>query len=88
MVMEKIIVKSRIGLHARPAALFVQTAGKFLSLITVEKDGKKANGKSIMGIMALGVSEGDEIKIIAEGEDEKEAIESLVDLVQNKLVMD
>jgi len=85
MVSEKLIVKTKIGLHARPAAVFVQTAGKFLSVITVEKDGKIVNGKSIMGIMALGVSEGDEITIVAKGEDENEAIEGLVDLIQNKL---
>ena len=85
MVSEKLVVNTKIGLHARPAALFVQTAGKFLSVITVEKDGKRVNGKSIMGIMALGVSEGDEITIIAKGEDENEAIEGLVDLIQNKL---
>lgn len=85
MESQKLIVKCKIGLHARPAALFVQTAGKFLSIITVQKDNKKVNGKSIMGIMALGVSEGDEITIVAKGDDEKEAIDSLVDLLQNKL---
>ncbi|WP_427339789.1 HPr family phosphocarrier protein [Caloranaerobacter sp. DY30410] len=85
--MEKrtITVKNKAGLHARPAALFVQTAGKFLSEITVKKDDKEVNAKSIMGIMALGVSQGNEITIIARGEDEKEAVEALVDLLENKL---
>lgn len=86
--MEKrtIIVKNKTGLHARPAALFVQTAGKFLSEIIVKKEDKEVNAKSIMGIMALGVSQGNEITIIARGEDEKEAVEALVDLLENKLV--
>lgn len=85
MLSKKVVVKNKTGLHARPAALFVQTAGRFLSDITVEKDNKKVNAKSIMGIMALGVSQGEEIIITARGEDEKEAIETLIDLVQNKL---
>lgn len=86
--MEKrtITVKNKTGLHARPAALFVQTAGKFLSEITVKKDDKEVNAKSIMGIMALGVSQGNEITIIARGEDEKQAVEALVDLLENKLI--
>lgn len=86
MVKKTITVKNKTGLHARPAALFVQTAGKFLSEITVKKDDKEVNAKSIMGIMALGVSQGNEITIIARGEDEKEAIEALVDLLENKLI--
>ncbi|EOD00859.1 HPr family phosphocarrier protein [Caldisalinibacter kiritimatiensis] len=81
MESRKVIIKNKIGLHARPAALFVQTAGKFLSDIIVEKGEKKVNAKSIMGIMALGVSQGEEITIIAKGEDEKEAIEALVKLL-------
>lgn len=85
MISKSIIVKNRIGLHARPAALFVQTTGKFLCDIFVEKDNKRINAKSIMGIMALGVSHGDEITLTAEGEDEKEAIDALVDLIENKL---
>ncbi|MTI69696.1 MAG: HPr family phosphocarrier protein [Firmicutes bacterium] len=86
MESKKITVKTKIGLHARPAALFVQTAGKFLSDIFVEKGDKKVNAKSIMGIMALGVAYGDEIIISANGDDEKKAVNDLVDLLQNKLV--
>lgn len=85
METKKIIVKSKIGLHARPAALFVQTAGKFLSEITVEKENKKVNAKSIMGVMALGVSYDDEIILTAKGEDEEAAVKVLSDLLQNKL---
>lgn len=85
MISKSIKVNCEVGLYARPAALFVQTAGKFLSTIMIEKDNKKINAKSIMGIMALGVSEGDTITIIASGDDEKEAVASLIDLLQNKL---
>ena len=81
MQSKKIVIKNETGLHARPAALFVQTAGKFISNIKVKKDSKEADAKSIMGIMALGVSKGDEIEIITRGEDEKEALEALVDLL-------
>ncbi|MGO1370283.1 MAG: HPr family phosphocarrier protein [Senegalia sp. (in: firmicutes)] len=85
MESKTIVVKNKIGLHARPAALFVQTASKFLSSIYVEKKDRKVNAKSIMGIMALGVSQGDEITIYAKGEDEIKAIEELEDLLLNKL---
>ncbi|WP_130807688.1 HPr family phosphocarrier protein [Senegalia massiliensis] len=85
MEVKVVVVKNKIGLHARPAALFVQTASKFLSKIYVEKKGRKVNAKSIMGIMALGVCQGDEIKLYAQGEDEKRAIEELEDLLLNKL---
>ncbi len=85
MLCKNVIIRSKIGLHARIAALFVQTAGKFLCDIYIEMGDKKVNAKSIMGIMVLGASYGDEIKIIAHGEDEKEAIEELIDLLDNKL---
>ncbi|WP_425449885.1 HPr family phosphocarrier protein [Dethiothermospora halolimnae] len=85
MEKKNVIIKNKIGLHARPAALFVQTASKFLSEIYLQMGDKKINAKSIMGIMALGVSEGDEVTIITEGDDEKRAIEELVDLLENKL---
>jgi phosphocarrier protein len=81
----KIVLRNEVGLHARPAALFVQAANKFLSDIYIELNGKKVNGKSIMGVMSLGVFQGEEITIIARGEDEKEAVEELAELLQNKL---
>ena len=58
MLRKKVIIKSKVGLHARPAALFVQTAGKFLCDIHIEMGDKKVNAKSIMGIMVLGASKG------------------------------
>jgi len=69
------------GLHARPAALFVQTAGKFTSSIWISKAEKKVNAKSIMGLMSLAVSQGAMVTIGADGEDEQLAVKELVDLI-------
>lgn len=81
-IIKKILkVKNKQGLHARPAALFVQLANKFDSKITVTKDGQDVNGKSIMGILMLAAEKDSEILIVAEGEDAKEAIEALGGLI-------
>jgi phosphocarrier protein len=81
MVEQTVVVQSEVGLHARPAALFVQTAAKFKSQITLEANGKTANGKSILQVLSLGAKQGDSLLIRAEGENEAEALESLVDLI-------
>jgi phosphocarrier protein len=70
-------VTAETGIHARPATLLVQTASKFDSEITLEYKGKKVNLKSIMGVMSLGVGQGADIKISAEGSDAAEALRSL-----------
>jgi len=72
------------GLHARPAAIFVKTASGFKSEIKVEVNGTLINGKSIMNILSLGIKKGDEIRIIADGPDEEEALNSLVRLIESK----
>jgi catabolite repression HPr-like protein len=77
MLVKQVEVKLKTGLQARPAALFVQEANRFSSDIFLEKDGKKVNAKSIMGLMSLAVSTGTEINIIADGTDEQNAIEAL-----------
>ena len=82
MITKKVILNNESGLHARPAALFVQTANKFTSDIYVELKGAKVDGKSIMGVMSLGAFHGEEITLIARGEDEKEAISELIKLVE------
>ncbi|NMA82259.1 MAG: HPr family phosphocarrier protein [Epulopiscium sp.] len=78
MIEKEIIVKIPTGLEARPAALFVQVASKFNSHVYVVIDEKKVNAKSIMGMMSLGVLEGEKIIIGAEGEDEEQAIAELM----------
>lgn len=77
MVEKQFTVISETGIHARPATLLVQAAGKFNSDIQLEYKGKKVNLKSIMGVMSLGMGKGAEIKISAEGSDEEEALASL-----------
>lgn len=80
-VRKQIVVRNKLGLHARPAALFVQTANKFDSRITVEKDNEKVNGKSIMGILMLGAEQGSTVIIEAEGRDAEKALAELERLV-------
>lgn len=72
-----IIIKNKTGLHARPAALFVQIANKFESDITIIKDGQEVNGKSIMGILMLAAEKGAKIVVVAEGPDSEKAIKEL-----------
>lgn len=79
-----VIVKLKTGLHARPAALFVQEANKFASEIFVEKNEKKVNAKSIMGIMSLAISAGTEVVISAEGSDSEQAVSALAALVSKE----
>ena len=83
MQVSTITVKHQTGLHARPAALFVQVASKFTSRIWVEMGSKKVNAKSIMGVMSLSVSKGDEVVLIADGKDEKKAMAAIQQLVDS-----
>lgn len=84
MVEKKVTVQLETGLHARPAALFVQEANKFASDIFVVKGNKKVNAKSIMGIMSLAISTGTEVFISAEGSDAEQAVNALVTLVSKE----
>lgn len=77
MVSKEITVKIVSGLESRPVAMFVQVASQFKSSVYVSLQDKKVNAKSIMGMMSLGVIEGESLTIIAEGEDEEKAIEEL-----------
>lgn len=83
--MEKdIVIKSKQGLHARPAALFVQIANKFDSDIFVIKDGEEVNGKSIMGILMLAAEKGAKVRLKAIGSDAEEAIAELEKILINE----
>ncbi|APH03662.1 HPr family phosphocarrier protein [Bacillus weihaiensis] len=84
MVEKQVEVHLKSGLQARPAALFVQEANRFSSDVFLEKDGKKVNAKSIMGLMSLAISNGSTITLIAEGNDEQEAVETLSAYVQQE----
>lgn len=81
MVEKTVTIQLKTGLQARPAALFVQEANRFGADIFLEKDGKKVNAKSIMGLMSLAISSGVTVKLIADGADEQEAIDALTDFI-------
>lgn len=82
--MEKIVtIKNATGLHARPAGMFVKKAAEYKSTVEVIAKGKTVNAKSIMGIMSLGLGQGQEITISATGEDEEAAVNGLVELVES-----
>jgi phosphocarrier protein HPr len=84
MVEKTVTIKNRAGIHARPAALLVQTANRFSSSIFLEKDGEKINGKSIMGILTLAATYNSPIKIIADGSDEEDALQTICRLFETK----
>ena len=83
MVAKEIIVKNEVGLHARPATYFIQKANEFKSGIWVEKEERRVNAKSLLGVLSLGIVKGTTITVIADGSDETEAVEALVDLINN-----
>jgi len=83
MAERKVTVQNKTGLHARPAALFVQKANQFSSDIHIVKDNKDVSAKSIMGVMSLGVAQGTDILIRAEGEDAEQAVAALAELVES-----
>lgn len=78
----ELIISNEVGLHARPAALFVQTANKFKARISISKDGQKVNAKSIIAVLSLGAAKGSRVVIEAAGEDEGQAIDALKKLVE------
>jgi catabolite repression HPr-like protein len=84
LVEARVMVQLKTGLQARPAALFVQTANRFKSDIYIEKDGKRANAKSIMGVMSLAIAAGAEIVISAEGTDAEKAVDTLSAMVSQE----
>jgi phosphocarrier protein len=87
MTIEKtVIIKNKLGLHARPAALFVQIANKFDCNITISKGRQRVNGKSIMGIMMLEAGKGARITITADGEDAEDAVRELEHLISSDAV--
>lgn len=79
------VIKDELGIHARPAGLLVKTASQFESKIIIEKGTAKMDAKSILGVMALGAKNGDEIKITLEGVDEAEASDSILAFLNNNL---
>lgn len=83
MVTKEVVVKNSTGLHARPATLLVKKASGFKSDITIECNGKKANVKSLIGVLSLGVTKDAVIKVEANGDDETLAVEEIAKLIEN-----
>ena len=83
MFAKEVEVKNSVGLHARPATFFIQKANEYKSSIWVEKEERRVNAKSLLGILSLGIVGGTTIRIIADGADEELAVQGLVDLVDS-----
>lgn len=81
MYMKEVVVQNQVGLHARPATFFIQKANEFKSSIWVESKDRKVNAKSLLGVLSLGITKGLTITIIADGPDEEDAVNNLVDLI-------
>lgn len=86
MYVKEVVVQNQVGLHARPATFFIQKANEFNSSIWVEKDERRVNAKSLLGVLSLGIVGNTSIKIIADGPDEEDAVKGLVNLVQSGFV--
>ena len=82
MTQRDVAITNNIGLHARPATFFIQKANSFKSSIWVEKDDRKVNAKSLLGVLSMGIAKGMTITLIADGPGEEAAINALVELVQ------
>ncbi len=85
MCSKEVTVVNEVGLHARPATFFIQKANEYKSSIWVERDTRRINAKSLLGVLSLGITKGSTITIIADGVDEEKAVDSLVELVENCL---
>ncbi len=81
MYIKEAVVNNQVGLHARPATFFIQKANEFKSSIWVERDERRVNAKSLLGVLSLGIVKGTAINLIADGADEKEAVEALAELI-------
>jgi phosphocarrier protein len=83
VIRREVLIRNRLGLHARAAARFVHAASRFRSRITAGRDGRSIDGKSILGILLLAASQGTLIELSADGPDEEEAVEALAALVED-----
>ena len=83
MFVKDVVVQNQVGLHARPATFFIQKANEFKSSIWVEKEERRVNAKSLLGVLSLGIVGGTGIRVIADGADEQNAVNALVALVES-----
>jgi phosphocarrier protein HPr len=80
MIEKTYVINNRLGLHARPASLFVKTTSRFTSNVKILKDGQEIDGKSIMGLLMLAAGPGTELKVVADGPDENDVLSAVDDL--------
>ena len=85
MISRGVTVRNSVGLHARPATFFVQKANSYKSSIWVEKDDRRVNAKSLLGVLSLGITNGMSVTLIADGADEKDALDGLEELIDTQL---
>ena len=85
MVTREVTIKNSVGLHARPATFFIQKANSFKSSIWVEREDRRVNAKSLLGVLSLGIVKGMEITLVADGPDEEAAVDALSSLIDNEL---
>jgi phosphocarrier protein len=83
MFSKEVVVSNQVGLHARPATFFIQKANEFKCGIWVEKDERRVNAKSLLGVLSLGIVKGTSINLIADGADEEEAVYALIELISS-----
>lgn len=88
MFERQVVIKNRAGLHLRPSGNVVKLASKFSSEINIVRNNESVNAKSIMGLISLGIKYGDTVTISAEGQDEREAVEALANLIENPLELE
>lgn len=86
MVRRDVMITNNIGLHARPATFFIQKANSFKSSIWIEKDDRKVNAKSLLGVLSMGIAKGMTVTLVAEGQDETGAINGLTELIETGFV--
>ena len=85
MYIKEVLVQNQVGLHARPATFFIQKANTFKSSIWIEKEERKVNAKSLLGVLSLGIAQGMSISISADGTDENDAVNALIELIKTGL---
>ena len=83
MITKEVVINNQVGLHARPATFFIQKANEFKSSIWVEREERRVNAKSLLGVLSLGIVKGTTINIIADGADEDAAIATLAELIDS-----
>lgn len=86
MVRKDVTITNNIGLHARPATFFIQKANTYQSSVWIEKDDRKVNAKSLLGVLSMGIAKGMTVTLIADGQDENTAVDGLIQLIQTGFV--